>query len=97
LQIKQHIFKLFLTGWGSVHLKLGSTTAYAYQYCKAQLLWAPSALNWQELRVLITVITLLISQFVLHRVTSDELHFKVIIRSTNKFKISVQNYGISVW
>jgi hypothetical protein len=31
----------------------------------------------------------------LHRVTSDKLHFKVIIRSTNQFKISVQNYGIS--
>ena len=33
----------------------------------------------------------IINKFMLHRVTSDELHFKVIIRSTNQFKISVQN------
>jgi len=53
-QFKQHM----LTAWGSVNLKLGSNTAYEYQYCKGQLLLVPSALNWQELRVFITVITL---------------------------------------
>jgi len=45
LQIKQHIFTSLLTAWDSVHLNLGSTTAYAYQYCKGQLLLVPNALN----------------------------------------------------
>ena len=84
LQIKQHIFKSLLTAWGSVNLKLSSTTGYAYQYCKEQLLVVTSALNWQELRVLITVITLLTSQFGLHRVTSDGLHFTVNYHEGNK-------------
>jgi len=73
-----------LTAWGSVHLKLGSTTAYAYQYCKRRLLLLPSALNWQELRVLIKVIILLTSQFVLHSVTSDELLFTVNYQEGSK-------------
>jgi len=34
-----------LTAWGSVHLKLGTNAAYAYQHCKGQLLLVAGALN----------------------------------------------------
>jgi len=49
-----------------------------------QLLLVPSALNWQELGVLIIVTAILTSQFVLHRVTGDKLNFTVNYQEGSK-------------